>query len=79
VVAKELALETPRQLRAAEIARNLDRITDQLAEPDRDPTRLHHQLLDAQSQLIASLVDLNAMIGSPAPLPSPTRSPDTTG
>ena len=66
-------IETPAQLRAVEIARNLQRITDQLTVPNRDPARLHRQLLDAQQDVVAALIDLNAIIGGPAPLPAPGR------
>jgi hypothetical protein len=63
-------IETAAQLRATEIARNLQRITDQLTTPHRDPARLHRQLLHAQRDVVATLIDLNAIIGGPAPLPS---------
>lgn len=68
-------IETPAQLRASEIARNLQRITDRLATPDRDPARLHHQLLHAQRDVVATLIDLNAILGGPAPLPAPDAQP----
>jgi hypothetical protein len=68
-------IETPAQLRATEIARNLQRITDQLTTPHRDPARLHRQLLHAQRDVVATLIDLNAIIGGPAPLPSAGDDP----
>ena len=66
------SLETFAQLRAVEIARNLRRVTDQLAQPNPDPARLHHQLVHAQQHVVAALLDLNAIVGGPARLPSPT-------
>jgi hypothetical protein len=48
-------------------------ITDHLSAPDRDPHQLHKQLVAAQQDVVASLMDLNAIIGSPAPLPRTTR------
>jgi hypothetical protein len=68
-------IETPAQLRAVEIAGNLQRITDQLTAPDRDPARLHTQLLGAQRDVVAALTDLNAIVGGPALLPSTTGDP----
>jgi hypothetical protein len=44
--------------------------------PNRDPARLHHQLLHAQQDVVAALIDLNALIGGPAPLPSRARDLD---
>jgi hypothetical protein len=72
-------IETPAQLRATEIARNLQRITDQLTTPHRDPLRLHRQLLHAQRDVVATLIDLNAIIGGPAPLPSAGDDPGAPG
>jgi hypothetical protein len=72
-------IETPVQLRAVEIARNLQRITDQLTIPNRDPARLHHQLLNAQQNVVAALIDLNAIIGAPAPLPTANRNLHNAG
>jgi len=57
VIANGDPIETPVQLRAVEIARNLQRITDQLTIPNRDPGRLHHQLLNAQQNVVAALID----------------------
>jgi hypothetical protein len=68
-------IETPAQLRVAEIAGNLRRITDQLSAPNLDPRQLHEQLIAAQQDVVASLIDLNAIIGSPAPLPRTTYTP----
>jgi hypothetical protein len=73
VIANGDPIETPVQLRAVEIARNLQRITDKLTTPDRDPVQLHRQLLHAQQDVVAALIDLNAIIGGPAPLPTQTR------
>ena len=70
-------IETPAQLRVVEIAGNLRRITDHLSAPDRDPHQLHKQLVAAQQDMVASLMDLNAIIGSPAPLPRTTRDLNT--
>ena len=56
-----------------EIAHNLRRITDQLRTPERDRTRLHDQLLQARREVLSALMDLNAVIGAPAPLPRPRR------
>ena len=69
------AIETPEQLGAVEIAGNLRRLVDRLAVPDRDPMRLRRQLLDAQRALVASLIDLNAIVGGPALL-APTGQRD---
>ncbi|MDT7556638.1 MAG: hypothetical protein QOI68_1108 [Pseudonocardiales bacterium] len=76
MIAKGDPIETQVQLRAVEVARNLQRITDQLTVPNRDPARLHHQLLHAQQDVVAALIDLNALIGGPAPLPSRARDLD---
>jgi hypothetical protein len=73
VTEKNERIETPAQLRVAEIAGNLRRITDHLSAPNRDPRQLHEQLLAAQQDVVASLMDLNAIIGSPAPLPHTTH------
>jgi hypothetical protein len=73
VIANGDPIETPVQLRAVEIARNLQRITDKLTVPDRDPAQLHRQLLHAQQDVVAALMDLNAIIGGPAPLPAQPR------
>ncbi|MGH8918014.1 MAG: hypothetical protein ACRD0H_06700 [Actinomycetes bacterium] len=54
-----------------EIACHLQRITDQLATPHSNPTRLHHQLRHAQQDVVTALSDLNALVGGPAPLPCP--------
>jgi len=66
-------IETPTQLRTVEVARNLQRLTARLTAPDRDPMRLHHQLLGAQRDLVAALVDLNAIVGGPALLTATTQ------
>ena len=66
-------IETPTQLGSVEIAHNLQRLTDRLAKPDRDPIRLQHQLLGAQRDLVAALVDLNAIVGGPALLATTPR------
>ena len=59
-------IETTDQLRAFEIARNLQRITNKLAAPDRDPAQLHRLLLHAQRDVVDALIDLNAIVGCPA-------------
>ena len=69
MIDKADSLETSAQLRTVEIARNLQRIIDPLAAPHKDPRRLHRQLLDAQREVVAVLIDLNAIVGSPAPMP----------
>lgn len=53
------------------IARTLRRTIDQLEAPDPDPARRHHQLVHAQREVIAALIELNAIVGGPAPLPAP--------
>lgn len=69
-------ITTCAQLRALEIAGNLRRITAQLSTPDPDPRRLHEQLLLAQHHVLSTLIDLNAIIGTPASMPpAPARDP----
>jgi hypothetical protein len=64
---------TSAQLHASTIAAQLHRITERLAAPDADPSRLRSQLLATQRDVLETLVELNAVLGGPALFPMPAN------